>query len=279
MEDFLVNGGQNDAAGEDFFVEDLLVDGQDGLFETETGDQHGGEAGDKTPFSLSVLQEPKTEQSGFSPAVDDFGSVPDDDVADLEWLSHFVEDSFSGHSMTCPTGKIPENIATNRVEPVPVRECVSTLVQTKARSKRARSGGRVWTLNGSSSTLSSSADSDTWLIYPGQTVESLIPALKKQKGSASTTAVHCGGVAAPRRCSHCGVQKTPQWRAGPLGAKTLCNACGVRFKSGRLYPEYRPACSPTFSSKLHSNNHRKVMEMRKTKGADVEVGPSPVQSF
>ncbi|CAK9164598.1 unnamed protein product [Ilex paraguariensis] len=68
-----------------------------------------------------------------------------------------------------------------------------------------------------------------------------------------------------RRCQHCQAEKTPQWRAGPMGPKTLCNACGVRYKSGRLVPEYRPASSPTFSSVMHSNSHRKVMEMRKQK--------------
>ena len=68
-----------------------------------------------------------------------------------------------------------------------------------------------------------------------------------------------------RKCQHCGVEKTPQWRAGPDGPKTLCNACGVRYKSGRLVPEYRPANSPTFSRKLHSNLHRKVLEMRRQK--------------
>ncbi|XP_073135330.1 GATA transcription factor 1-like [Henckelia pumila] len=68
-----------------------------------------------------------------------------------------------------------------------------------------------------------------------------------------------------RRCQHCLVDKTPQWRAGPTGPKTLCNACGVRYKSGRLHPEYRPACSPTFSSLLHSNSHKKVLEMRMKK--------------
>lgn len=66
----------------------------------------------------------------------------------------------------------------------------------------------------------------------------------------------------PRRCSHCLSQKTPQWRAGPSGPKTLCNACGVRYKSGRLLPEYRPAKSPTFVSYMHSNSHKKVLEMR-----------------
>ncbi|KAK3141930.1 hypothetical protein QOZ80_4BG0340020 [Eleusine coracana subsp. coracana] len=83
-----------------------------------------------------------------------------------------------------------------------------------------------------------------------------------------------------RRCSHCGVQKTPQWRAGPEGAKTLCNACGVRYKSGRLLPEYRPACSPTFVSSIHSNSHRKVLEMRRKKEAGiVHTAAPPVASF
>lgn len=66
----------------------------------------------------------------------------------------------------------------------------------------------------------------------------------------------------PRRCTHCLSQRTPQWRTGPLGPKTLCNACGVRYKSGRLLPEYRPAKSPTFVSYKHSNSHKKVLEMR-----------------
>ncbi|KAL2463250.1 GATA transcription factor 1 [Forsythia ovata] len=73
------------------------------------------------------------------------------------------------------------------------------------------------------------------------------------------------GAGMGRRCLHCQADKTPQWRAGPMGPKTLCNACGVRYKSGRLLPEYRPASSPTFSNTLHSNSHRKVVEMRKQK--------------
>ncbi|KAL2530892.1 GATA transcription factor 1 [Forsythia ovata] len=73
------------------------------------------------------------------------------------------------------------------------------------------------------------------------------------------------GATMGRRCLHCQVDKTPQWRAGPMGPKTLCNACGVRYKSGRLFPEYRPASSPTFSGTLHSNSHRKVIEMRRQK--------------
>lgn len=65
-----------------------------------------------------------------------------------------------------------------------------------------------------------------------------------------------------KKCAHCQTTKTPLWRWGPLGRKTLCNACGVRFRSGRLFPEYRPAASPTFVPSQHSNSHGKVEEMR-----------------
>ena len=88
----------------------------------------------------------------------------------------------------------------------------------------------------------------------------------------STTETAEGGM---RRCTHCASDKTPQWRTGPLGPKTLCNACGVRFKSGRLVPEYRPASSPTFVLTQHSNSHRKVMELRRQK--EVMRQPQHVQ--
>lgn len=65
-----------------------------------------------------------------------------------------------------------------------------------------------------------------------------------------------------KRCSHCETEETPQWRVGPMGPKTLCNACGVRFKSGRLLPEYRPAASPTFDVSRHSNYHKKILKRR-----------------
>lgn len=65
-----------------------------------------------------------------------------------------------------------------------------------------------------------------------------------------------------RKCSHCETRHTPQWRVGPLGPKTLCNACGVRYKSGRLLPEYRPAASPTFDVHIHSNFHRKILKKK-----------------
>lgn len=207
-------------------------------------------------------------------------------MASLEWLSHFVEDSFSGFSTPFPSAAVAKPESHDSLLSPP-RPCFKTPVPVKARSKRTRSGGRVWCLrspslteSSSSSTTSSSSSSPASLNF-----EVEIPASKKPKRKLQADKARaCGAHAqAPRRCSHCGVQKTPQWRTGPLGAKTLCNACGVRFKSGRLLPEYRPACSPTFSSELHSNHHRKVLEMRRNKettgASDAAPAPPPLPSF
>lgn len=31
-----------------------------------------------------------------------------------------------------------------------------------------------------------------------------------------------------QRCHSCNTTETPEWRRGPDGARTLCNACGLR---------------------------------------------------
>lgn len=56
--------------------------------------------------------------------------------------------------------------------------------------------------------------------------------------ATTTTTAAATGVAHPGRvCSSCGATKTPQWREGPMGPKTLCNACGV--KRNRLLAKLR----------------------------------------
>ncbi|CAK9157067.1 unnamed protein product [Ilex paraguariensis] len=309
LEDSWAVNGQTGVSGDDFFVDDLLdfskAGSEDGFAEEKEQPLEENDKGCFLSVSLGNDNSSKPSTSAFS-VKDDFGSVPGselsvpaDDLADLEWLSHFVEDSFSGYSLTYPAGKLQPKPAENQLEPgVPAetKPCFTSPVQTKARTKRIRNGGRVWSLGSpsltESSTSSSSSSSSTtsslppnpWLISTSlsQTAESYIekpPAKKhKKKPATETSGGGGGGSQQPRRCSHCGVQKTPQWRAGPLGAKTLCNACGVRYKSGRLLPEYRPACSPTFSTELHSNNHRKVLEMRRKKELEDDLAPA-VQSF
>lgn len=170
--------------------------------------------------------------------------VPDDDLAELEWLSNFVEESYSTEDLHLfiPSTAVAEKISpsdssssANSTQNSPPIFPTDVIIPAKARSKRSRAVPCDWS---------------TRLLH-------LSPP------SRSKTALLSRRAPTGKKCLHCASEKTPQWRTGPMGPKTLCNACGVRFKSGRLVPEYRPASSPTFLSSKHSNSHRKVLELRR----------------
>ncbi|KAI3458974.1 hypothetical protein Pfo_015637 [Paulownia fortunei] len=237
-------------------------------------------------------------------------SVPYEDIVQLEWLSTFVEDSFSGGGMTL--GK--ENLCVNNgslhnqfqtSSPVSVLESSSSSSSSsggktmplspshrgpqRARSKRPRPAtfnprAAIKLISPSSSSIETpqpfathgfSSESDNFAESPPvKKMQKLAGAEQKKKNKKIKINFPADPVAtqynppaqAVRKCLHCEITKTPQWRAGPMGPKTLCNACGVRYKSGRLFPEYRPAASPTFVPSLHSNSHKKVLEMRNQVG-------------
>ncbi|KAK6916627.1 Zinc finger, GATA-type [Dillenia turbinata] len=265
FDDLWCVNGINGVGGEDFSIDDLLDfsngDFEDGSLEVDEEEPEQDENSNSTSFSGEIV-------SGSLPG--DEIPVPVDDMASLEWLSHFVEDSFSQYSLQLS----PDFKEKTRSEPDFTGPAFSSPVPVKPRTKRSRTHRRVWSLgspsltDSSSSSSGSSYSSPVCLANPVQFLETLNrigePPVKKQK-IRRKPAVETNGLQSQRRCSHCQVQKTPQWRTGPLGPKTLCNACGVRFKSGRLFPEYRPACSPTFSMAIHSNSHRKVLEIRRKK--------------
>ncbi|GFQ00227.1 gata transcription factor 9 [Phtheirospermum japonicum] len=179
--------------------------------------------------------------------------VPYDDLAELEWLSNFVEESFSTDDLhfipntiaaaaakSVATDTSSSAITTHSPPPPPIFP-TDVSVPGKARSKRSRAAPCDW--------------SSRLLVLSPQTA----PSAKREPTETPG-----------RRCLHCASEKTPQWRTGPMGPKTLCNACGVRYKSGRLVPEYRPAASPTFISARHSNSHRKVLELRRQKELQIQ---------
>lgn len=247
-------------------------------------------------------------------------AVPYEDIVQLEWLSNFMEDSFSGGGMTINKENIPvqkETVVTHHQfqssSPVSVLESSSSSSSSssysggggsvkmiplspiqrgpqRARSKRPRPA----TFNPRAMIellspmvfmpVSASSESETnFASRCGSNPVSIQSDQKKKK--VKKVKIQLGpreenedqnenqnqsgqGV---RKCMHCEITKTPQWRAGPMGPKTLCNACGVRYKSGRLFPEYRPAASPTFVPTLHSNSHKKVVEMRTKFGPNEKI--------
>ncbi|BAU01909.1 hypothetical protein LR48_Vigan10g150900 [Vigna angularis] len=231
-------------------------------------------------------------------------SVPFEDIEQLEWLSNFVEDSFSGGSLTmqqeqpqCTNKEDTTHAQFQTASPVSVLESSTFYSGMKAasrnaeiyipvpcgraRSKRPRpaafnpypvmqlispassTGENTQPITTTSKTSSDSENFAESTIKPPKQASGEHKKKKKIKVTFSGGEDHNAAASqAVRKCVHCEITKTPQWRAGPMGPKTLCNACGVRYKSGRLFPEYRPAASPTFCAAVHSNSHKKVLEMR-----------------
>ncbi|KAF5199878.1 Gata transcription factor [Thalictrum thalictroides] len=63
-----------------------------------------------------------------------------------------------------------------------------------------------------------------------------------------------------RTCSDCNTTKTPLWRSGPRGPKSLCNACGIRQrKARRAMAAAQAEASDTFvASETSSTNGNKL---------------------
>ncbi|XP_078166767.1 GATA transcription factor 7-like [Carex rostrata] len=296
------------AGGDGFSVEELLDLGE---FSDQLETPHERKELEKDKLRARETQRESSNSSGVTfhlpppPSVID---LPAHDAEELEWVSMIMDDSLSETPATCtvllPPVPVKQKVFESKPRPTVCALSTESLVPVKARrSKRSRAA--VWSLSGSdnsssSSSTTSSCSSSSFLFYDSPFFtsaeapaflldDSVDPPAKKHKPKKRgrkpkaknyTHPLYHSGGGSERRCSHCGVNKTPQWRAGPEGAKTLCNACGVRYKSGRLLPEYRPACSPTFVSEIHSNSHRKVLEMRRKRETTmVEVSAPGVASF
>ena len=65
---------------------------------------------------------------------------------------------------------------------------------------------------------------------PYETPDSQIEDMEAKGGFASGEPKKRRGRAAPPgRCHSCNRAETPEWRRGPDGARTLCNACGLHY--------------------------------------------------
>ncbi|KAF5461629.1 hypothetical protein F2P56_017708 [Juglans regia] len=273
------------AAGDHFIVEDLLDFSNDDAVVTDgTFDTAAGNSIDSSTVTVVDSCNSSSFSGGDQNFVGSFGCrnfsdgyfssdqlcVPNDDLAELEWLSNFADDSFSSEDlqklqlisgMKARTNEASET--SREFQPEPTQNSPifhhEMSVPAKARSKRSRAAPCNWTsrlLVLSQNTASPEPEVRVQApVNSGKTTIKDSPRKDCSEGEASDG----------RRCLHCATDKTPQWRTGPMGPKTLCNACGVRYKSGRLVPEYRPASSPTFVLTKHSNSHRKVVELRRQK--------------
>ncbi|KAJ6813986.1 GATA transcription factor 2 [Iris pallida] len=234
----------------DFSNHELFPSAADG---NQILNQHNASAAGRDSGSSSDLY-PQLSSS----FADNIYIPSEEEAAELEWLSKFVEDSFS--DIPYPSASIPTNHIS--VSNAQIAADSSSNPSRGVRSKRSRAPAAAANWSSPQAVIMPVAQSSSSSTSSSSSCDFPHNARKRSSGAESGIGVDESGV---RRCTHCASEKTPQWRTGPLGPKTLCNACGVRFKSGRLVPEYRPAASPTFVLTQHSNSHRKVMELRRQK--------------
>ncbi|CAN1196477.1 GATA transcription factor 16, partial [Linum perenne] len=70
-----------------------------------------------------------------------------------------------------------------------------------------------------------------------------------------------------RSCIDCHTTTTPCWRGGPAGPRTLCNACGIRYRKSR-----KSACSSTSSSGSAEMKMKKKKKKKRKIGKGEEEG-------
>ncbi|KAL6296034.1 hypothetical protein ACE6H2_004176 [Prunus campanulata] len=91
-----------------------------------------------------------------------------------------------------------------------------------------------------------------------------------RENSETSFSSNSNNTAAVRVCSDCHTNSTPLWRSGPLGPKSLCNACGIRQrKARRAMAEAEAAAANGFSvgSADTSTPKGKVAKEKKSRGS------------
>ncbi|KAI3851951.1 hypothetical protein MKW98_019950 [Papaver atlanticum] len=208
--------------------------------------------------------------------------VPDDEIAELEWLSTFVDDSLSAGGITVDIDYSNNNKKDNSATVLKNSSSCSggktmpptpdTVVPTHVRNKRPRSAVFYEQPAPNLASHESCLIDVEIQLMPNFNGKEQKKKKKKKRLPPCMPSYSSGhgnslqqqqqpGVAC-KKCLHCEVTKTAVWRGGPMGAGTLCNACGVRYKSGLLFPEYHPKASPTFVASKRINSHKKVLEAR-----------------
>ncbi|CAM8972416.1 unnamed protein product [Rhodiola kirilowii] len=83
-----------------------------------------------------------------------------------------------------------------------------------------------------------------------------------------------------KTCVDCGTSKTPLWRSGPAGPKSLCNACGIKSRkrrkpSGSVSKENKkPKNEIAVSSKSSDKDESKSSEKHERKCSDKDESKS-----
>ncbi|KAJ8750825.1 hypothetical protein K2173_016006 [Erythroxylum novogranatense] len=76
---------------------------------------------------------------------------------------------------------------------------------------------------------------------------------------------------AVRVCSDCNTTKTPLWRSGPRGPKSLCNACGIRQRKARRAMAAAGANGTVFTTKQSTAKTKVQHKEKKTNNSHLPL--------
>ncbi|KAI8646957.1 hypothetical protein BD408DRAFT_409502 [Parasitella parasitica] len=113
---------------------------------------------------------------------------------------------------------------------------------------------------------SDNTEPDAWRSLSGESVSHINnPARQRKRGKRPQFR---------GRCHSCNISETPEWRRGPDGARTLCNACGLHYaKLARKQQENRGMSNAQL---LTTPLHRRFSTGKLTPPADeIIIGRSP----
>ncbi|KAH7261864.1 hypothetical protein BKA59DRAFT_4521 [Fusarium tricinctum] len=130
-----------------------------------------------------------------------------------EAYSRIAQEQHGAHPIPArlPTEREVSDMLSNIEHVKQSLEQVRDLVQTSIQNERAREGAKMKGPYDEEHEVSMYGD--------GMKPQYGITEVKKRRGRA----------APPGRCHSCNRIDTPEWRRGPDGARTLCNACGLHY--------------------------------------------------
>lgn len=146
----------------------------------------------------------------------------DDDETDYMYSSSSSSSSYSSVDCTLSLGTPSTRMTSENAKPTPHRNSVSSF---------------CWDL-----------------LHPKQSSSST-PKPSRTNNHAAAAATGGADPLFVRRCANCDTTSTPLWRNGPRGPKSLCNACGIRFKK-----EERRAAAATTTAAANSGATAGMMD-------------------
>lgn len=163
-----------------------------------------------------------------------------------------------------------------------------TLISTKDDASNAKAAAEAFERNSEETTLALKSSSAEFAVEPhfsvapvdvdphggpinmAQVMEQQLPAPNStpsvqstpsfvERSGTSTATKTSPSPTSGRKCFYCGVRTTPMWRRGPEGAGTLCNACGVKWKNGKILPavNYADAITKLGKKRTPSSSSKK----------------------